>query len=152
MRLQILTPSARMYGSTSAATLRTVARSTPSSVAHCSSGAAIGRPKSGSRASHVRMPGSVVELTFGPSRLTATESVTAIRSCASADTKGELSSGDESGRVRPEVDGKHSDGASGGTGALHRLVPHAGRPHTERGRPDREQLRLREGHGEDRRR
>jgi hypothetical protein len=46
MRLQILVPSARRYGSTLAASSRTVARSTPSSSAHCCSGAAIGRPTS----------------------------------------------------------------------------------------------------------
>ena len=38
-------PSARTYGSTVAATSWTVARSTPSSWAHRSSGAAIGRPQ-----------------------------------------------------------------------------------------------------------
>src|SRR5215208_1068325 len=48
MRLQILVPSARRYGSTLAASVQTVARSTPSSSAHCASGAAIGRPKAGS--------------------------------------------------------------------------------------------------------
>ena len=48
MRLQILVPSARRYGSTAAASPRTVGRSTPSSWAHRSSGAAIGRPRSGS--------------------------------------------------------------------------------------------------------
>lgn len=48
VRLQILVPSARMYGSVLAASSRTVARSTPSSSAHRSSGAAIGRPRSGS--------------------------------------------------------------------------------------------------------
>jgi hypothetical protein len=46
MRLQILVPSARTYGSTLAASSETVARSTPSSSAHRSSGAAIGRPRS----------------------------------------------------------------------------------------------------------
>jgi hypothetical protein len=48
IRLQILVPSARRYGSTLAAASEMVAGSTPSSSAHCSSGAAIGRPKSGS--------------------------------------------------------------------------------------------------------
>ena len=48
MRFQILVPSARRYGSTVAASSRTVASSTPSSWAHRSSGAAIGRPWSGS--------------------------------------------------------------------------------------------------------
>jgi len=48
MRLQILVPSARRYGSTVAASVRTVANSTPSNWAHRSSGAAIGRPRSGS--------------------------------------------------------------------------------------------------------
>jgi hypothetical protein len=41
-------PSARIYGSMLAASSRTVTRSTPSSSAHRSSGAAIGRPKSAS--------------------------------------------------------------------------------------------------------
>jgi hypothetical protein len=41
-----LVPSVRMYGSTLAASSRTVAGSTPSSSAHRSSGAAIGRPTS----------------------------------------------------------------------------------------------------------
>ena len=40
--------SARMYGSTLAAASWTLARSTPSSCAHRSSGAAIGRPRPGS--------------------------------------------------------------------------------------------------------
>jgi hypothetical protein len=48
MRLQILVPSARRYGSTFVAASRMVARSTPSSSAQRSSGAAIGRPTSGS--------------------------------------------------------------------------------------------------------
>jgi hypothetical protein len=48
IRLQTSVPSAQMYGSTLAASSRAVARSTPSSSAHRSNGAAIGRPKSAS--------------------------------------------------------------------------------------------------------
>ena len=44
----LLAPSVRSYGSTLADSSRTVARSAPSSYAHRSSGAAIGRPTSGS--------------------------------------------------------------------------------------------------------
>ena len=46
--LQIVVPSARMYGSMLAASSRTVAGSTPGNSAHRSNGAAIGRPKSAS--------------------------------------------------------------------------------------------------------
>src|SRR4029453_12944335 len=46
--LQVLVPSAQMYGFSLTAVLRRLARSTPSSSAHRSSGAAIGRPRPGS--------------------------------------------------------------------------------------------------------
>jgi hypothetical protein len=48
IRLQTSVPSAQMYGSTLAANSRAGARSTPSSSAHRSNDAAIGRPKSAS--------------------------------------------------------------------------------------------------------